>query len=127
MTTENNPGQLFTAVDVDFTNITKHRDISQMNRSKPFQQFDPEKHHFCFAISCIVKTKMQMLSLNENHKDWSLLNFPLSHHTHHSTCLSPILTFQPSTTASPSAWSPSPLPWPSSPSTSTTWVCAGKM
>ena len=90
MTTENNPGQLFTAVDVDFTNITKHRDISQMNRSKPFQQFDPEKHHFCFAISCIVKTKMQMLSLNENHKDWSLLNFPLSHPTYHSTCLSHI-------------------------------------
>ena len=49
MTTENNPGQLFTAVDVDFTNITKHRDISQMNRSKPFQQFDPEKTSILFG------------------------------------------------------------------------------
>ena len=93
----------------------------------PSNNLIQKKHHFCFAISCIVKTKMQMLSLNENHKDWSLLNFPLSHPTYHSTCLSHILTFQPSTTASPSAWSPSPLPWPSSPSTSTTWVCAGKM
>lgn len=57
MTTENNPGQLFTAVDVDFTNITKHRDISQMNRSKPFQQFDPEKTSFLFRNLLYCKDK----------------------------------------------------------------------
>ena len=56
----------------------------------PSNNLIQKKHHFCFAISCIVKTKMQMLSLNENHKDWSLLNFPLSHPTYHSTCLSHI-------------------------------------
>ena len=91
MTTENNPGQLFTAVDVDFTNITKHRDISQMNRSKPFQQFDPEKTSFLFRnllycrdkdANVVIKWESQRLVPSK----FSIITSPIPY----STCLSHI-------------------------------------
>ena len=91
MTTENNPGQLFTAVDVDFTNITKHRDISQMNRSKPFQQFDPEKTSFLFRNLLYCKDKDANVVIKWESQRLVPSKFSIiTSHIPYSTCLSHI-------------------------------------